>query len=228
MEDVFSALNKLVEAGLIETYALGGGVGAAFYVEATQTETLDVLLPRHVGGIYPIRTALLSLGAIAEEGASVRLGFWLVRLVQAQEPPIVEAIQAAIPVEFNGIRTRVLSAEYLCALALQSNRIVDQMQVCMFFEENKVDRARLRALAERYGFRDTLQQLELQFSTPRGPQRGAPGEDRDKVAMLVSVKTESRRRLRAQSWPEKVAAIEAMNAAPKLTLVAYLSDASRR
>lgn len=38
------ALNGLVADGVIATYAIGGVVGAAFYIEAVQTEDLDAFV----------------------------------------------------------------------------------------------------------------------------------------------------------------------------------------
>ena len=42
MEATLKVLNKMEEAGVIQSYAIGGAVGAAFYVEPSLTYDLDV------------------------------------------------------------------------------------------------------------------------------------------------------------------------------------------
>jgi hypothetical protein len=40
MREALRALNGLVSEGTIAAYAIGGAVGASFYIQAMQTETL--------------------------------------------------------------------------------------------------------------------------------------------------------------------------------------------
>ena len=41
MEAVLKALNHLLKSRLIENYAIGGAIGASFYIEAMQTEAIQ-------------------------------------------------------------------------------------------------------------------------------------------------------------------------------------------
>ena len=41
MEKALIALNEIVADGVISNYAIGDAVGAAFYIEAMQTEDVD-------------------------------------------------------------------------------------------------------------------------------------------------------------------------------------------
>ena len=71
MQSVLQALNRLVADGLIQAYAIGGAIGAAFYITAAQTEDVDafVFLPESDSGLVlltPIYEALTAMGGIVE------------------------------------------------------------------------------------------------------------------------------------------------------------------
>lgn len=44
MREALMALNRLVADGVIASYAIGGAIGASFYIEAQATEDLDVFV----------------------------------------------------------------------------------------------------------------------------------------------------------------------------------------
>lgn len=44
MQAVLTALNRLVNDGVVENDTIGGAVGAAFYSEAVQTEDVDAFV----------------------------------------------------------------------------------------------------------------------------------------------------------------------------------------
>ena len=71
MREALQALNALVERGVIETYAIGGAVGASFFIDAVQTEDIDafVYFPPSTSGLLslaPIYSALTDLGGKVE------------------------------------------------------------------------------------------------------------------------------------------------------------------
>jgi hypothetical protein len=71
MQKVLAALNQLVRDGVVRGYAIGGAIGASFYIKATQTEDVDafVFLPGSASGIVlltPIYEALVAMGGVIE------------------------------------------------------------------------------------------------------------------------------------------------------------------
>jgi hypothetical protein len=64
---------------------------------------------------------------------------------------MTEAVRAAAPAALYGELTRVFTAEYVCAAALDLYRMKDQLRVASFLEAGKVDITKLEALAARYG-----------------------------------------------------------------------------
>jgi hypothetical protein len=155
MQDVLKALNKLVADQVIGQYAIGGAVGAAFYIRASQTEDVDafVVLPHHSSGLIllsPIYDALTAMGGIVE-GEHIRFGNWPLQILTDANKLIAEAIQNALSTEYEGVPTRVFRPEHLCAVALQVGRAKDLLRVKMFLEQDVVNLDRLSALLDKYG-----------------------------------------------------------------------------
>jgi hypothetical protein len=160
VRSALEALNHLVADRVIENYAIGGAIGASFYLPAMQTEDLDVFvfLPASSGPLVtltPVYNALKALGGEVER-EYVRFGNWPVQILTDANALIAEAIREAADTDYDGVPTRVFSPEHLCAIALQSGRSKDYARVMLFLEENEVDREALAALAARFGLSDRL------------------------------------------------------------------------
>ena len=163
MRDVLSALNKLVADAVIQDYAIGGAIGASFYIDALQTEDVDafVFLPKTPSGfvlLSPIYEALSKLGGIVER-EYVRFGNWPLQILTDANPLIAEAIRSAATVDYDGVPTRVFRAEHLCAIALQLGRSKDFLRVSMFLEQDAVNRSELINLLQRYGLEGSIGRL---------------------------------------------------------------------
>jgi len=159
------ALNCLVADRVVESYAIGGAIGASFYLPAMQTEDLDVFvfLPASSGPpvtLAPVYDALKAHGGKVE-GEYVRFGKWPVQILTDANALIAEAIREAVATDFDGVPTRVFTAEHLCAIALQTGRSKDFARVMLFLEENEVDLGALSALAARFGLSDRLTRVLL-------------------------------------------------------------------
>jgi len=154
------ALNRLVADRVVESYAIGGAIGASFYLPAMQTEDLDVFvfLPASSGPLVtlgPVYDALKAHGGEVE-GEYIRFGQWPVQILTDANALIGEAIREAAGTQYDGVPTRVFTAEHLCAIALQTGRAKDFARVILFLGENEVDLGALSALAARFGLSDRL------------------------------------------------------------------------
>lgn len=73
MKEAITALNAIEQQGVIGSYAIGGAIGASFYIEAVNTEDVDVfvLLNPAPGAMLitltPIYDALKRLGGVESE-----------------------------------------------------------------------------------------------------------------------------------------------------------------
>jgi hypothetical protein len=164
MQAALRALNQLVTDTIIEQYAIGGAIGASFYIDAVQTEDVDAFVfmaPTKSGllTLSPIYDALTKLGGVVEN-EYIRFAEWPVQILPDANDLAREAIRAAKSVEFDGIATRVFTAEHLCAVALQTGRTKDYLRVVTFLEEHAVDRPLLESLLKRHDLESTLSRVD--------------------------------------------------------------------
>lgn len=141
MENTVRVLDDLVESGVIERYAIGGAVGALFYVETFHTEYLDVfcLVPTPVSALMPfaeVNAALQQRGyrfddeLISIEGVPVQF-------LPASGSPLVDALADAIEMPHGKTATRVMRPEHLAAIALQTGRDKDYLRVDLLMRQAK-------------------------------------------------------------------------------------------
>lgn len=140
--------------GVIGKYAVGGAVGATFYLEPAATIDLDVFvtLPTVTEGM------LLSLSPIYEylqaHGGKVQdeyivIGDWPVQFLPPSNNLEKEAVEQAIVVTVEGVKTWVMSAEHLVAIALRTGRPKDHIRILQFLEQNAMDHEKLHNILER-------------------------------------------------------------------------------
>jgi hypothetical protein len=160
MQAALRALNQLVTDGVIPQYAIGGAIGASFYIDAVQTEDVDAFVfmsPSATGllTLAPIYEALTKLGGVVEH-EYIRFAEWPVQILPDANDLVREAISNATKTEFDGIPTRVFSAEHLCAVALQTGRTKDYLRVVMFLEAKAVDRKALELILKQHGLESKM------------------------------------------------------------------------
>lgn len=167
MKEALIALNTITRDGVIRGYAIGGAIGASFYIEAMNTEDIDafVFLDTAENSLLltltPIYDALQKLGGIIKDEYVV-IGNWPVQIIPPRNALVEEAIRNAQDAEYFGIPTRVFTAEYLCAIALDTGRTKDYYRVGTFLESDAVDTKLLKQLVIRHELSDKLGKLTNQ------------------------------------------------------------------
>ncbi|HEY2344171.1 MAG TPA: hypothetical protein VGH90_14100 [Chthoniobacteraceae bacterium] len=154
MKRTLEILNELQRAGVTSRYAIGGAMGATFYVEPLLTFDLDVfvLLPETPGGLLTLAPLYEALRArdYAEEGECVNIQGVPVQFLPAYNALLEEALSEARDVDYEGTPTRVLRAEHLAAICVQTGREKDRERVRIFREQTKLDMVYLSAVLQRY------------------------------------------------------------------------------
>ena len=80
----------------------------------------------------------------------IRVGKWPVQVLPPPGPLAEEGLAQAHELEVYGVTTRVLTPEYLCAIAIDTNRDKDRVRVAEFIRQKAVDFGVLRALVEKF------------------------------------------------------------------------------
>ena len=155
MKRTLQVLNELEREGVVERYAIGDAMGATFYVEPLLTFDLDVfvLLPQSAAGMLslaPLYEALRARG-YTEERECVSIEGVPVQFLPAYNALLDEALKEARETSYEEAPTRVLRAEHLIAICLQTGRDKDRERVRIFREQAEVDMSYLVAVIQRHG-----------------------------------------------------------------------------
>jgi hypothetical protein len=156
LEKIFSLLNQMEAEGIIGRYAIGGAVGAIFWLEPFQTKDLDVfvILPTSPGGslltLSPIYDYLLARGH-PPEGQFIVIEGWAVEFVPPATPLVEEALAQAIERDVNGVSTRVFTAEHLAAICLQVGRWRDHDRIARFLEAGVLEAEKFETILRQHG-----------------------------------------------------------------------------
>jgi hypothetical protein len=154
--------------GVIGAYAIGGAVGAILYLEPAATMDLDIFvtLPTVSGGLLvslaPIYEYLkLRGGKVIDE--YIEIGGWPVQFLPPSNDLENDAVAQAVATSVEGVRTRVMSAEHLVAIALRTGRPKDHIRILQFVEQEAVNRQKLQAILERNGLTAKWKEFECKY-----------------------------------------------------------------
>ena len=159
MEKTLQILNALERDGIVGRYAIGGAMAATFYAEPVLTFDLDifVLLPQTPGGLLtlaPLYEDLRRRG-YAEEGECVVIEGVPVQFLPAYNALLEEALVEARETLYEQTPTRVLRAEHLAAIAVQTGREKDRQRVRLLMEQAPMDLDYLAGVVTRHGLEGT-------------------------------------------------------------------------
>jgi hypothetical protein len=167
--------------GVFSRYAIGGAMAATFYAEPVLTFV----------SLAPIYEALRQRG-YKEEKECVQIEGVPVQFLPAYNALIEEALAQAREIDYEGVSTSVVRAEYLIAICLQTGRAKDRARVAMLREQAHLDHELLADILNRH-------QLEETWKLWHGISA--------EVARIFTAKQKRRHDLARLPCPEKVRAI---------------------
>jgi len=168
IKEVITTINQMQTDGVIDRYAIGGAVGATFYLEPVATLDVDVFVTFRSGpgnllvNPQPIFAYLKARGGTME-GEYIVVGGWPVQFLPPGTPLVAEALQEAGERDVDGTRARVFTAEHLAAIALQTGRARDKARLLQFIEAGALDAGRFQDILARHGLVDAWQKFERQY-----------------------------------------------------------------
>ena len=168
IKEVIAVVNQMQADGVIQPYAIGGAVGATFYLEPVATLDVEifVVIESVPGSLIAnpkrIYDYLTARGCTNEREYIVIAG-WPVQFLPPATALVEEALEEAVVRDVEGTPTRVFTAEHLAAIALQTGRAKDKARLLQFIEEGALDAARFQAILARHGLVDAWKKFERQF-----------------------------------------------------------------
>lgn len=158
VEKTLNVLNELEEEGLIKRYVIGDGIGVLFYAEPVLTYDLDVfcLLPTEIGGVITLSSTYEYL---QKKGYSVQEEHIVIEGIPVQFIPVYnelveEAVEEAIDVKYKRVKTRIVRAEHLLAIMLQTYRPKDRERILVVLDEAEINTLYLENILDRHGLQE--------------------------------------------------------------------------
>jgi hypothetical protein len=172
-----NVLNQMAADGIIETYAIGGAVAAFYYVEASSTDDLDILVSfglrelRSSGLITlkPISDYLAAKGYREWKAEGLVIEGWPVQFLPVADALDAEALESApsidLEVTVNGstVPVRILTAEHVVANAVKVGRSKDINRIAQFLEEGAFDYDRLCDILSRHALRAQWEAISVRL-----------------------------------------------------------------
>jgi hypothetical protein len=154
MEQTIQVINQMKEDGVIENYAIGGAIAAMFYIDPFNTEDLDVFFAiRDMEGaldfLSPIYKYLTERG-YQVEGVMINIEGWPVQFLPLYNPLVEEAVERANETEYHQTPVRVIRAEHLVAIMLDTGRPKDYARITRFIEAGLVEMESLTDILSRH------------------------------------------------------------------------------
>jgi hypothetical protein len=166
MKSTLEVINQMQADSVIGKYAIGGAVGATFYLEPAATLDIDIFVSFQIEGslltVSPIYDYLTARGFKAEKEYIVIEG-WPVQFLPAGNALVEEALALAVETELEGVRTWVMTAEHLTAIALQTGRAKDHNRILQFIESGTLAPDKLDQVLARHGLLAKWEQFGDKF-----------------------------------------------------------------
>lgn len=163
MKRTVSVINRLVEAGLIKNYAVGGGIAAMFYMEPELTFDVDVFIiaegrkEKGIVDLSPVYEFLKKEG-YTWEGEHIIVEGVPVQFIYADELES-EAIENAREITYEGEKTRIIDKEYLIAILAGVGRAKDRERIHKMLVQSAINREKLDSIIARYGLTEKLNRI---------------------------------------------------------------------
>ncbi len=154
MDKTIAVLNTIKKRGLIDEYAIGGGIATIFYTEPLLTYDLDVFVmieqdaASKLISFAPIYHYLEGKG-YAWRGEHIVIEGMPVQFLPADGDLEREAVAQARKITYKGVPTKVIGAEWLIALLVKAGRQKDREKVTRLLEQTSVDRKTLKRILTR-------------------------------------------------------------------------------
>jgi len=155
----------MVKLGILEKYAIGGAVAAIFYIEPINTNDLDIFFhvqerSANLAVLAPLYDYLTKEG-YESRGEAIEIEGWPVQFLPVFNELLEEAVEQAQEIRFKRTKTRIMLAEHLIAIMLQTGRLKDHARIAQFLEQGVIDEERLADILTRHGLIEKWKNLNL-------------------------------------------------------------------
>ena len=166
MLEVAKLLNTMLNDGVISGYAVFGAVAQMRYTEAVATLDADILVAVPDAGRLDVLTPIYAYcrdHGYIPEGDAVRVGGWPVQFIPVFDSLTQAALEAADTGDIDGTPFRVVTADYLAAIALSVGRPKDAARILALLESGSVAKQDIAALSAQHNLASKWESFQKRF-----------------------------------------------------------------
>lgn len=158
MKKTLQKINELLEKGIIERYAIAGGMAQFYYIEPSVTYDLDLIV--HIADEEKSLDPLSLIYRWAEENKykteseHIIIEGLPVQFLLAYNELVKEALENRDEIIIFNEKTYILKAEYLMAIMLQIGRLTDRERLARFFIEAEYNSGLFHSIIKRFGLEE--------------------------------------------------------------------------
>ena len=165
MEKTFKIINQLKEEGIIKDYAVAGAVASIFYIEPITTYDLDIMIV-----LKEESDSLISLSTIYDwfrkkgfqfDKEHILIEGIPVQFIPAYSNLVEEALNNSLEKKYENTLIKVINAEYLIAIMLDTFRQKDKERILRFIEESEINYGYLNEILKKYNLSEKYKSLNI-------------------------------------------------------------------
>ena len=167
MKKTLQKINLLVKLGIIEKYAIAGGIAQFYYIEPSITYDLDLIV--HIVGEESSLNPLAKIYEWAKENYYEFIGEYIiiegipVQFLLAYNELVKEALDNSNKIILYDEDTYIIKPEYLMAIMLQTGRSKDKERLAKFFKEAEYDNDFFFKILDRFDLLKSFYKLKEKF-----------------------------------------------------------------
>jgi len=149
-------IKELKTKGIIQDFAIGGGIAVLYYTEPLLTYDLDIYfvpIKEGLDVLAPIYSFLKKRGYITSKEHILVKGV-PVQFIPVYNDLVKDAVMNSQKVNYGRLKTNVIGLEYLIAIMLQTYRPKDRERLVIILEETEFDSNLLRSILKKYDLYD--------------------------------------------------------------------------
>jgi len=165
LEKTFKIINQLKEEGIIKDYAVAGAVASIFYIEPITTYDLDIMIV-----LKEESDSLISLSTIYDwfrkkgfqfDKEHILIEGIPVQFIPAYSNLVEEALNNSLEKKYENTLIKVINAEYLIAIMLDTFRQKDKERILRFIEESEINYGYLNEILKKYNLSEKYKSLNI-------------------------------------------------------------------
>jgi len=167
MKKTLQKINSLVEVGIIEKYAIAGGIAQFYYIEPSITYDLDLIV--RLSGEESVLNPLSEIYEWAKKNNYELLGEHIiiegvpVQFLLAYNELVKEALDNSNEITLFDEVTYILKPEYLMTIMLQTGRSTDKERLAKFLKEAEYDEKNFVTILNRFNLLDSFKKLKAKY-----------------------------------------------------------------